>query len=185
MVATQLVAPPSKVVDDVPRLLAKTDVAALTPKKKATAVAGGESLLTECWDTCTQKAESGDFSDMDAYLIFGKFASRVVLLLVGKGNQGQECKVYESLTDIKKQFMIDAGLASAEPQSESTDGAQSESTAAAGFDDMSEPAFLANQAGFKVGQVYRQSTQGAAGRLLTLTVLIADGATFPAVSVDP
>ena len=104
-VAANLIAPKSKVVDGVSRLLTKSDLQTLTRKDRLLHVTSAETLLSETWEQLAGLVSTGAISKRDTIIFFGKMSSRVALLLCKKAKDGIEQTVYLDFREIKNAYI--------------------------------------------------------------------------------
>ena len=133
--AANLIAPKSKVIDGVARLLTKTDLIMLSNKKKILQVTAGEELLAEVW----KQLNESDIESTARNNMFGRLSSRIILFLLNKQKDGVEDCNYKKLVDIKASFTAEfqAGGHIASKKTPVQRVAEP-----ASFDDVSDPKWL-------------------------------------------
>ena len=106
-IATNLVAPPKKMLEKVARLITKSDVISLSGPNKRLQVAAAEGMMSDAWAKVRQSLDAGTMSEERADAMFGKLATRAILFLTKKGKEGIEGKSYASLKEIKDKFIAE------------------------------------------------------------------------------
>ena len=154
LLAANLVSP--KIVEGIARLLTKSDVSMLCRKERAGAVMAAEEVLKEAWTNIKARIDDESLTERSAYGLFGKLASRTALFLCKKGKDGIDAKDFKTLKEIKSLFDADfsnAGVFAAATSVE-TQGPEEAHEAQASLDDMTNPQYLAESKGFKVGLMF-------------------------------
>ena len=178
-IATNLVSP--KVVDGVSRLIVKTDVQALTQSKRLLQVSAAEEILAEAWARLAAAVPTID--QTMCYAIFGRLSSRVVLFLARKQKDGPDNVLYTGLAEINIKFNDEfataaSGSSGASAMSGSSTTHKSDSVrteSKISLEDMSDPKFIANQAGFKVNELY---TDKQSGKVFVMEAMADRSVTF-------
>ena len=82
IVATNLVAPKSRVIDGISKLVVKTDMLALVRKDNILSAQAAEAMLCEAWTALEADTQACLRTPAEQYAIYGRLSSRVVLYLV-------------------------------------------------------------------------------------------------------
>ena len=104
MLVCNLVAPKSKVIGAVAKLITKTDVAGLARKDMITKIAAAESMLSEVWGLLGTGVSNNAITTSKANVLFGRLSNRTMLFLTKKEKAGYEQTAFASLGNIKQQL---------------------------------------------------------------------------------
>ena len=187
--ATQLICPSAKIIDNVARLLTKSDVAVLTRKDKLQQVQAAEALLADTWADLESKLSNAELNERSKNKVFGRLSTRLILFITKKqkscdGLENIEYKSFGEIKDKLKEELAEACGKSGSSMSSMTVGqpVPSEPTMhyPATMQDMSDPVFIAKEAGFDIGKVY---TEKSSGKIFNLTEMGLGGCKFEEVSV--
>ena len=173
LLATNLVSP--KVVDGISRCLVKSDLLMLQRKDRLMQVTAAETILADAWDTL----QSRDVDDAKKCKLFGCLSSRIILFLSKKQKDGPENSSYKSFAEIKRAFDHDLVMENTEAiepgaaanKAKSTEDSKSTHE----LSDLSDPKFIAVEAGFKVNAIYMHRPTG---KLYNLESMDAVAVTF-------
>ena len=137
MIATNLTAPPSRVIDGHARLVTKSDIEKLKSKKMSDKINQVEEALEAAWHE-SSKSKNENFK------AFGRMMIRSSLLLLQKEKSGREKAVY-TLDEIKSMFKQDLqSQAEAAVEAPSSSSKPDDSHAVA-LKDAKNPYFLASK----------------------------------------
>ena len=188
LIATNLIS--SKVVDGISRLLVKSDVERLKHNQRAKIVAKAEEIMEAGWNVAMELVANGS-STADVYPVLGRLHTRTVLHITGKAKLGVEKREFPDIDSIKKCCVAELvallpkgaalpgpwkGAAAASPAGASP-AAQEKPVGEAMVEisQLSDPAWLAKQAGFVVGKAYAEKGLDAR-EIFVLTEIGAEGA---------
>ena len=177
-------------MEGVARLVTKSDIVFLAKKDKTAQLAAAEKMLSEAWVVLESAIDNGHCGTSGAAATFGRLCSRIVLLLLKKEKEGHETHQFQTLAKIKQAFTTESinllkGVEMiAGPDDvefvEAIDGPVHDGISS--HDDVSNPQWIARQAGFKVHSLY---TQKATSILFKLDELSDEHALFTEVTVAP
>ena len=94
-ICCNLVSP--KVQDEYARFLGPEQINKLKTKALRPTIEQIEEALVKCWTDVTVKFNVGRVDRPAGYKVFGAFAARCVLFVLGNGSQGSEGIEYENL----------------------------------------------------------------------------------------
>ena len=193
LLAANLVSP--KIVDGLARLLVKSDVERLKAKANAAAVDFAENSLAEGWTEAMRLVDDKHVTLEKAYQALGRFHSRTILRLTGKAKLGFEKKEFKTQDDIQRAFIEDlskfapAGIAvctmwasnasqakPGEPTTQSSN--QPAEQGVAKMSDLTDPSWVARNAGFIVGKIYYERSVGSAKGVYELKKLTSNEVTL-------
>lgn len=182
LLATNLVSP--KVVDGVSRLLVKSDVEKLKAKNKMPMIERSEKIMSSGWEMATNMMSSGAAKKQDVHPILGRLHTRMILHITAKAKQGFEKKEYSSVDEIEKAFNEELAKlvgstppAQGAPSTSSPKGSKHSAPDVGPLDleEVADPLFIVEQAGFAVGSVVYERAIGTKG-LFTLKSVTSEGA---------
>ena len=173
LIATNLVSP--KVVDGISRLLVKSGVERLRGRDRAQLIDKAEQIMGSGWDVAMQLLQDGACSTATVYPVIGRLHTRVALHITGKAKLGFERRVFKDMEEIKSLCIAEltnilpdgttipspwanavASSSAAQEQPEQQSSLQSSSGGDGMVDisKLSNPEWLAKQAGFVVDKPY-------------------------------
>lgn len=193
LIATNLVAP--KVIDGVARLLVKSDVERLRAKDRIQTIDEAERMMAEGWKLVQDLVSAKSCSTTDTVSVLGRLHCRTTLHITGKAKLGFEKRQFNGMQDIKNAFMTDLKAilppgcpipcdwdTASQPEgatvkATSATQATSAGSAAQPMVDMSKlsnPKWLAEEAGFVVGKAYYEKAMGSEKLFFILTEVGTD-----------
>lgn len=188
LLATNLTSP--KVVDGVARLLVKSDVERLKHKSQANRVDEAEETMRQGWELVASLANK-----QQAYPALGRLHTRTILHLTAKAKSGFEKTCWSSFSAILDEFKGDlakavsptgvddelspraaSGLAasSGSPLTQQAVPPSSTSTVV-NISDLSDPVWVAKQAGFEIGMLFFERAVGPSKGIYKTTDISKSG----------
>ena len=180
-IACNLASPVNKVQDGHARLLVKSDILSLARKDKLLKLTAAENMMSEAWFQLQGASTESKLSNSDCNVVFGRLSTRVVLLLVNKEKDGIEGAKYSALSAIQAKFDEEfkerlVGTTAAPASSITASDPSTESANTAKLEEVSDPVWIATDAGYTVGSHYTCKSLGA--QIWELTAFVGTGATF-------
>ena len=175
--AANLICPKKNISEGFARLLTKSDVAMLTRKDRILDINGAEMIMQEAWQLLAAKIDNDDFGVPERNQLFGVLSSRLACHLTKKGKDSIEGVQYKTTKEIKAKFQHDLnvalGVAAAEPPAAESSAPAPLAACATTLDDAANPQWIAKQAGFIVGKLYKLKPVATDNKPL------AQGVSFP------
>ena len=199
MIATDLISPKEKVVDDIAKLISKSDVSTLTGEKYLVQATAAEQTLSEAWTELQGHSKARELPVGQCNALFGRLSSRVVLFMLKKEKQGPETTEYAPLAAIKAAFTAEklkdlgqedeakaatpaAGTHAASAASSSSNS-QEQTTSLSTIDAVSDPVWIAQQKGYVTGKFFTEF--GDRFKIFKLESFAATGVSFRQVTLAP
>ena len=184
LLCANLIAPPGKIVDGVPRLITKTDVLSLARKTVLLQVISAEEILSEAWSTLQECVTSAELPEGNRNAMFGRLSSRVILFMLKKEKDGIEGVSFQGFAAIKQSFHRELAATGISQDiapvhavtSASSSAVPAISQAPASLEEVSDPSWIAQQNGFTIGTMFNDKLYD--GRLTRLVSFSQSGASF-------
>ena len=174
MIALNLSA--QKVQDGFARFVLPAQIERLKAKTMKGKVNGVEDYLEIAWGKVNELLANRTFGITTCFKIFGSFAARSAMFLLGNGKLGFEKKDYKSTAELFEQFQKNIGNDNLPAEDEiAVPSDENASSAAARFADANDPKFIAKERGFIVGKNFNMKQNA---RIFKLMRLGDEGAVF-------
>lgn len=200
LLATNLVSP--KVVDGVARLLAKADVERLRAKSSIPLLDKVEGMMAHAWEVAAKVMVSQAVSTCKTYPVLGRLHTRTILHITNKAKLGFEKLEFKSIEQIQQRFVEElmaampqgttipspwakpaaksggggSTAASGQQPSSSSHAAPMVATPMVNTSQLSDPAWIAKEAGFVIGKPYYNKAPGSGKELYILDAIDSTGA---------
>ena len=130
---------------------------------------------------------AGKLSSSDRNAVFGRLSSRCILFSIKKGKDGIEGKVYKSFSEVQSAFESEVvqalggeELSAVVPKPKAAPQLE-KAVDAADFESVSDPRWLANQAGFSIGNLYTKKE--SPGLVFKLIAMAEGSVSFESVDI--
>ena len=175
LVATNLISPESKILDGTAKLVVKGDMTVLCRKDRFVQVTAAENMMSDAWRFLQEGVKHGLVDSVKAVQPFGLVQTRIILFLLKKQKFGVDETPFETMADIKTAFdtAIDQPKATASPpKPQETEAVEAK---AYGLTEVSDPVWIAAQAGYKIGARFVNADSQA---VYSITAMDGNGVTF-------